>query len=176
MKKQTEIVPNSIYDRDVLAWSERQAELLRGVARGELPNDVDWPHIIEEIEDVGLAELHACRSLLMQGITHLLKIRGWPAGPVSHWRSEAIGFFGEATQRHTPSMRQRIDLPKQYRLALDRVLALTVNGDPPQILPAECPFEIEDLTAEVPDLDLLLEKLGAATPRRPARPPTRRGA
>ena len=169
-------MPDDLYERDVLAWSERQAELLRGVARGELLNDVDWPHIIEEIEDVGLSELHACQSLLMHGITHLLKIKGWPAGPVSHWRSEAVVFFADARRRYAPSMRQRIELPKLYRDALNRVLALTVNGDPPQILPAEYPFDIEDPVAEVADLDLLLEKLASAKPRRPARPPTRRGA
>ena len=40
---------------DILLWSERQAELLRRRAAGELVNDaeLDWPNIAEEIEDVG---------------------------------------------------------------------------------------------------------------------------
>src|SRR5580658_10166098 len=44
-------MPNDLYEHDVLAWSERQAELLRRVARGERVTDIDWDHVVEEIED-----------------------------------------------------------------------------------------------------------------------------
>ena len=47
-------MPDDLYERDILAWSERQAELLRRVANGERVNDVDWPHVVEEIADVGI--------------------------------------------------------------------------------------------------------------------------
>jgi hypothetical protein len=50
---------DDLYDRDALAWSEHQAGLLRRVARGERVNEVDWEHVIEEIEDAGLSELLA---------------------------------------------------------------------------------------------------------------------
>jgi hypothetical protein len=53
---------DDLYERDVLAWSESQAELLRRLARGERVNDVDWAHVVEEIEGVGLSELNALRS------------------------------------------------------------------------------------------------------------------
>ena len=53
-----------LYDRDILSWSEHQADLLRRIARGERVNDVDWEHVVEEIEDVGLSELHAVESHL----------------------------------------------------------------------------------------------------------------
>ena len=46
-------MPNDLYDRDVLAWSEHQADRLRRLARGERVNDLDWEHVVEEIEDVG---------------------------------------------------------------------------------------------------------------------------
>jgi len=52
-------MPDDLYDRDAPAWSERQAELPRRVARGERVNDLDWDHVVEEIEDVGLPELSA---------------------------------------------------------------------------------------------------------------------
>jgi hypothetical protein len=55
-------MPDDLYDRDALAWSERQAALLRRVARGEPVNDVDWDHVVEEIEDVGLSRLNAIAS------------------------------------------------------------------------------------------------------------------
>jgi hypothetical protein len=53
---------DGLYERDVLAWSQHQADLLRRVGRGERVNDVDWVQIAEEIEDVGLSELHSARA------------------------------------------------------------------------------------------------------------------
>ena len=39
------------HESDMLAWSERQVELLRRVEAGEKINDqVDWPNVIEEVE------------------------------------------------------------------------------------------------------------------------------
>ena len=49
----TRVMPDDLYDHDALAWSEHQASLLRRVARGERVNEVDWEHVIEEIEDRG---------------------------------------------------------------------------------------------------------------------------
>src|SRR5208283_3621462 len=108
-------MPDDLHDRDVLAWSEHQADLLRRLARGERVNDVDWAHVVEEIEDVGLSELNAVQSHLRQMLVHLLKVRGWPDhASVRHWREEIATFQAEAAQRFAPSMRQRIDLDLLY--------------------------------------------------------------
>ncbi len=54
-------MPDGLYERYALAWAERQAGLLRRLAAGEqLREPVDWAHVIEEVADVGLAELRAC--------------------------------------------------------------------------------------------------------------------
>ena len=47
---------SNLYDTDILTWSERQAELLRRRATGELVNyaDLDWPNIAEEVGPVSL--------------------------------------------------------------------------------------------------------------------------
>ena len=72
-------MPDGLYERDALAWADRQAALLRRVAAGEGVNEaVDWPHVIEEVQDVGLSELRACQSLLEQVLTHLLKLHAMP--------------------------------------------------------------------------------------------------
>jgi hypothetical protein len=47
------LMPDDLYDRDTIARLEHQADLPRRVARGERVNEVDWDHVIEEIEDVG---------------------------------------------------------------------------------------------------------------------------
>lgn len=46
---------SGLNDEDIVLWSERQAELLRQRAAGQLANDaeLDWPNIAEEIESVG---------------------------------------------------------------------------------------------------------------------------
>jgi hypothetical protein len=71
-------MPDDLYEPDMLAWSDHQADLLRQVARGQRVNGVDWEHVVEEIEDVGLSELNAVQSHLRQMLVHLLKVHGGP--------------------------------------------------------------------------------------------------
>ena len=67
-------MPDDLYDRDSLAWSLRQADLLRRLAAGEQVNGIDWDHVVEEIEDVCLSELRVVRSHLGLILLHLLKL------------------------------------------------------------------------------------------------------
>ncbi len=99
-------MPDDLYNRDALAWSERQAALLRRLSRGERLNEaVDWPNVIEEVQDIGLSELWSCQSLLRQSLTHLLKLHAWPESQAAaHWRDEAEVFLDDAEQRFTPSI------------------------------------------------------------------------
>ncbi len=72
-------MPDGLYEHDALAWADRQAALLRRLMTGERVNNaVDWPNVIEEVQDVGLSELRACQSLLQQAMVHLLKLHAWP--------------------------------------------------------------------------------------------------
>jgi hypothetical protein len=50
----------SDYDTDILIWSERQGELLRRRAAGELVNEaeLDRPNIAEAVEDVGQSQVN----------------------------------------------------------------------------------------------------------------------
>jgi Domain of unknown function DUF29 len=147
-------MPNDLYDRDVLAWSEHQAELLRRVARGERVNDIDWDHVVEEIEDVGLSELHAVQSYLEQLLTHLLKLRGWPElGECNHWRSEIVIFQAGAARRFAPSMCQRIDLEGLHETALQRIEPLRYGGRPALQPSATCPITLDQLL-KLPRADL----------------------
>jgi Domain of unknown function DUF29 len=139
--------PESLYDADILLWSEQQAELLRRRAANEL----DWDNLAEEIGDVGLSELHAVESLLVQALIHILKVEAWPdSREVPHWSAEAIRFRGDAAARFVPSMRQRIDLGKLYRRAR-RAVPETIDGTHPLPLPATCPETIDELLSEDAD-------------------------
>ena len=112
----------SDYDTDILLWSERQAELLRRRAAGELVNEaaLDWPNIAEEIESVGNEQLHAVTSLLVQALTHDAE-GGGVAAISARCRTGKPRRAGSAVMppiAFAPSMRQRIDLAKLYRRAL----------------------------------------------------------
>lgn len=135
------------YDSDILEWSERQATLLRRRAAGELVNEaeLDWPHIAEEIEDVGRSELRSCRSLLRQALRLMLKADAWPGSRYAPaWRADAIDFRRQARDAFTPSMRRRIDVASLYADALASL---------PETTDGEAPLPIR---REVPTLDELL--------------------
>jgi hypothetical protein len=140
-------MPDDSYERDVLAWSQHQAALLRRLGRGERVNDVDWAHVAEEIEDVGLSELHAVESHLNLMLVHLLKLHAWPDSQAcAHWRGEVVTFRNNANRRFAPSMRQRIDVGALYSEALEQVRAT----DPAISLPAENPFSLDHLLTDDP--------------------------
>ena len=142
--------PPALYDADILAWSERQAALLRRRAAGELVSEaeLDWPNLAEEIESVGNEQVHAVRSLLTQALLHDLKAEAWPLSPeVPHWRAEARRFRIDAADRFTPSMRQRLDLARLYHRAM-RAMPDSIDGQPPLPVPAICPVTLDELLSE----------------------------
>jgi hypothetical protein len=140
---------SDLYDRDILRWSEQQSERLRRHAAATRENDqIDWPHVIEEIESVGSEQLHAVTSLLRQALIHMLKADAWPdSRDAATWRAGAIDFRTQAADRFTPSMRQRLDLARIYRQAL-RAVPATNNGQPPLPLPSTCPMTRDELLAD----------------------------
>ena len=156
-------MPGDLYDRDFLAWSVHQADLLRRTARGERVNHVDWENVAEEIEGVGLSELHAVQSYLDLILVHLLKLHAWPNSDAQrHWRAEIAGFQANARRRFAASMRQRIDLDAQYTDALDQVRPLL--DDQETLLrpwPEANPFCLDAfLTANPGDLLTILADAG----------------
>ena len=139
-----------LYDTDILIWSEQQAALLRRVAAGERVNspELDWPNIIEEVESVGLNELHAVESLLLQALIHMLKAEAWPLSPaVAAWQAEARTFRRQARRRFSPSMSQLIDLAGLYADALAG-LPESIDGQSPRPVLNVCQYTVEELLAE----------------------------
>jgi hypothetical protein len=151
-------MPDDLYERDILDWSARQAELLRRLAAGERVNAaVDWPHVIEEVQDLGLSELRACESLLRQAMVHLLKLAATPNAPAAaHWRGEIAAFLGDAAARVTPAMRRRIDLDTLWTRALRQLAA---EQDAPLIQPAACPYTLDELLAPAASVSALARRV-----------------
>jgi Domain of unknown function DUF29 len=162
---------SSLYDADILLWSEQQADLLRRLARGERVNDaVDWANVIEEVGDVGRSEFNSVVGLLRVGLTHLLLAHASQRPePVGHWQAEASAALADAAQRYVPSMGSRIDLDGIWAVAAaNAARKLAADGGSARPRPSECPFTVEDLVQRLPDLDALLARLAEAAARPPA--------
>jgi len=63
---------DDLYDTDLYAWAQQQAQLVREGAW----DAVDRVHLLEEIEDVGYSQRDAIASHLLVLLTHLLKLAG----------------------------------------------------------------------------------------------------
>ena len=79
----------SDYDTDISIWSERQGELLRRRATGELVNEaeLDWRNIAEEIEALGKSDRRELRNRIATLLDHLIRLQASPAtSPRAGWR------------------------------------------------------------------------------------------
>jgi hypothetical protein len=154
---------DGLYDTDILAWAEQQAGLLRRAAAGERVNGLDWPNLIEEIEDLGRSELRAVESLLAQALAHLLKAAGWPHDDsAGHWRAEALAFLRRAARLYRPGMRQYLDLAAQFEDAVLAVRLDRMGGQPPGRLPDACPLTLEELLGLPTDTAHFVARIRAA--------------
>ena len=149
---------STLYDADILEWSEQQASALRSLAhaRPDLSNELDWENVAEEIECVGRSEFVAVQSFIRLILIHLIKALSVPdAASMLHWRSEVIAFHGDLLDRISPSMRARIDLSKLWGQALKQAEANLI-ADGHSVAPGlrdRCPFALEEILA--PGFDFL---------------------
>jgi hypothetical protein len=155
----------SLYDVDIVSWSEQQAAAVRALARRpELSNALDWENVIEEIESVGRSEIASVESALSQMLVHIVKYVSAPGTqPTGSWRREIIVFQASAARNYRASMRQRIDWQLLWTSAI-RIADASLNifGDKVvRGLPATMPFAPEELVATDFDADRALERFAA---------------
>ncbi|MCE4545246.1 MULTISPECIES: DUF29 domain-containing protein [unclassified Caballeronia] len=95
------------YEKDVVAWAEEQAALLRA---GKLAS-IDIEHIAEEIEDVGKSEQRDFASRMAVLLAHLLKWQWQPDRRGASWET-TIRVQRAAIERRlkkTPSLKPMLD-------------------------------------------------------------------
>jgi hypothetical protein len=98
--------PSDLYERDVYAWSNEQAALLRARRFA----DVDLEHVISEIEDVGGSLYREVRSRLRTIMEYLLKLQHSPAvEPRAGWESTIRRARADMADDLTPSLRPRVE-------------------------------------------------------------------
>jgi hypothetical protein len=149
---------STLYDADILEWSERQASALRELARQrpELSNVIDWENVAEEIEDVGRSQFNAVRSYIRQILNHIIKALSVAnPGSLSHWHKEARIFHGNMMDRIAPSMVPRVDIEVLWHRALkDAEVEMAEYGRSIlQDLPRQCPLTAVEIAN--PEFDFL---------------------
>ncbi|AQH02097.1 hypothetical protein A9R05_23745 [Burkholderia sp. KK1] len=136
------------YEKDVVAWAEEQAALLRA---GKLAS-IDIEHIAEEIEDVGKSEQRDFASRMAVLLAHLLKWQWQPDRRGASWET-TIRVQRAAIERRlkkTPSLKPMLD---------DDDWISDMWGDARQqaakemnvgmaILPENCPWSMTDALSD----------------------------
>ena len=168
---------SSLYETDVLAWSEEQARALRDLASSDAATLADWDRLAQGVERVGRwAQEYvetAIRTMLAQAAVGF-------CDPDTLRRRERIEriYSGQrdALGVITPTIRERLDLARLWREAFDlaaaelggeltlrKSLGLVVDPDatalelPP--VPRTCPFTLDELLAEDFTYDRAVEQL-----------------
>ena len=155
-------MPDDLYDSDILGWSRTQADRLRRLRRGELVNDLDWEHVIEEVEDVGKSQLDVVRSLLALAIEQALKAAAWPEHAAARkWRNEVASFLGQARRRFQPGMAQHLATAELYADALAVVRSLDMRR-PGRRLPEAITLAPSDLADRSFGPEQMLARIGEA--------------
>jgi hypothetical protein len=98
----------TLYEQDFAAWAQQQAQALRAAARGGSNQQLDWEHLAEEIEDLGISQRHYLQSHIMRIIQHLAKLEYSPAvEPRNGWRRTVrlARIQIQRRLRDTPSLR-----------------------------------------------------------------------
>ena len=135
------MTPATDYDRDVIAWAQEQARLLRAGQFAAL----DIEHLAEEIEDVGKSEQRELASRMAVLLAHLLK---WQFQPTHRGRSwEATMRVQRAGIAHrlqrTPSLRQTLKDPDWWQDTWNDALAKAIEETGLSDFPPSCPWPVE---------------------------------
>lgn len=96
---------SDLYEKDIVAWAEAQAEALRRRSA----NEIDWDNVAEEVEDLGGNLVRACESQVINILAHFLKIEfSGLSEPLNHWIGEIDAFRLELERDLTPTIASRI--------------------------------------------------------------------
>lgn len=144
-------VAEGLYERDFHAWALDQAEALRRLAemRPNLP--LDFPHLIDEVEDLARSQRRGVLRQLDRLLQHLLKLEhSASADPRRQWRMSVNDARGEIELDLTESIARSLsaELPRLYaRARASAALALADHGEAAdaRALPAECPYALAQL-------------------------------
>jgi vacuolar-type H+-ATPase subunit C/Vma6 len=128
------------YNKDFYAWALHNAKLIR---QGKFA-EVDFEHVAEEIESMGISEKRELLNRLAKLIAHLLKWQYQPARRGKSWKSTIKGQRIEIQDllEDSPSLKHELDLrlARAYKKAVFDAVAET--GLDESIFPKQCPYSL----------------------------------
>lgn len=136
---------NQLYDKDTAAWAAANADLLRQRRFGEL----DVPHLIEELEDMGKSERRALESHLSVLLMHLLKWEHQPCMRSNSWKlsienaRQSIEDSIEDSPSLKPKLADNAFIARSYAKA--RRNAAIETGLELTVFPFECPIVVNQV-------------------------------
>lgn len=141
-------VLTELYDRDPAQWLQVTVGLLRQNALA----DMDWAHVIEELESLGKRDRNRVAHLLEQLIRHWLLLQYWKEEQErnqNHWRAEIQNFRTQLRRHLTTTLKNYLDeeLPQIYEDALGYVQEKTGHGVD---FPLICPYSLTELLESFP--------------------------
>lgn len=134
---------SSLHESDFYAWTQQQIGLIQS---GQLA-DVDFEHLLEEIEGLGASERRELINRLAGLLAHLLK---WHYQPSLRGRSWQLTIKEQRRQLHrlltdNPSLHARLSefIADAY---IDSILlSAKETGLEESVFPAQCPYAHDDL-------------------------------
>jgi hypothetical protein len=157
-----------LYEQDFFVWTQRQAQALRRLAETRPNVGFDFPHLIEEVEDLGRSQRDAVRSQVRRIIEHCLKLEySGAVEPRGGWYDATIDARSELDDKLSPSLRRDLDqhlsrLWRQARTKADNGLRGFGEPDAANLLPTDCAYALDDVLAR---------RLVPGQPPRPSRRP-----
>ncbi|MBK1718950.1 DUF29 domain-containing protein [Thiocystis violacea] len=130
------------YDKDILAWSQEQARLIRA-GRFDL---VDLEHVAEEIEDVGKSEQRELANRMTVLLAHLLKWSFQPERRGASWEKTIKAQRKELAYHleETPSLRPKLLEPRWLDMVWSKAVAQAVSETGLDSFPETCPWLIDE--------------------------------
>ena len=133
-----------LYDQDFYVWTQKQAELLRAGRFEEL----DVPHLIEEVEDLGASQRRDVFSRSQQILRHLLKLQFSTAvEPRAGWQQTLEDQRDELELVLSPTLRKELEqtLPERYARARRRAAKDLSRYREATDLPLDCPYDVDQI-------------------------------
>jgi len=143
--------PEQLYEEDFYAWTRDQAQALRRLAASRPKLALDFPHLIEEVADLGASQRDAVRSQLRRIVEHCLKLEYSSArDPRAGWHESIIHSRTEIEDKISPTIRRGLPrrMPRLWMQARrDTAAALRLYGEAEaaDALPESCPYRLADL-------------------------------
>jgi hypothetical protein len=132
---------SDLYDDDIAAWAEQQADALRRRAT----NEIDWENVAEEIADVGKRDRDRIFGALRTALTHLLKWQFQSEARSNAWRAAVV----KARERiaklieDSPSLQ---DYPAEQLIRAYAAARLIAEAETGLVgLPEACPWTVEQV-------------------------------